>query len=122
MFIAEPPEILPFDFGKDIMDEGDFVHVSCIVTKGDLPLSIRWSFHGHAVGAESGISTSQAGPRANFLSIPSVSHKHRGLYTCTATNEAGNAAVTTQLKVNGRLRYLAVNRKSYVAVSSSAFL
>lgn len=56
---AEPPEILAFDFGKPVMDEGDFVHVSCIVTKGDMPLRIRWSLHGALVGAETGIETSQ---------------------------------------------------------------
>ena len=40
-FFSEPPEILPFDFGKTVLDEGDFAHLSCIVTKGDLPINIR---------------------------------------------------------------------------------
>ena len=72
-FVPEPPEILPFNFGKDILDEGDFAHVSCIVTKGDMPLSISWTLQGDTVSvSDSTISTSQAGQRASFLSISSV--------------------------------------------------
>ena len=100
---AEPPEILPFDFGKAILDEGDFAHVSCIVTKGDMPLSISWTLQqgDDASVSDSTISTSQAGPRASFLSISSVSHRHSGVYTCTAKNNAGTNSYSTELKVNG---------------------
>ena len=101
-YVPEPPEILPFNFGKDILDEGDFAHVSCIVTKGDMPLSISWTLQGDTVSvSDSTISTSQAGPRASFLSISSVSHRHSGVYTCTATNTAGSSIFSTELKVNG---------------------
>ena len=41
IILSEPPEILPFDFGKTVLDEGDFAHLSCIVTKGDVPINIR---------------------------------------------------------------------------------
>ena len=101
ILLAEAPEILPFNFGKEILDEGDFVHVSCIVTRGDLPLTISWSLQGDIVGADNGIVSSQAGPRASFLSIASVSHAHMGIYTCKATNEAGSKSFATELKVNG---------------------
>ncbi len=83
------------------MNEGDYAHVSCIVTSGDMPLTIRWSLHGHGVEAGQGIETSQAGSRANFLSIPSVGHRHSGIYTCTAKNDAGTTSWSTELKVNG---------------------
>ena len=105
--LPEPPEILAFDFGKSVMDEGDFVHVSCIVTKGDMPLRIRWNLHHGDDGVEAsarGVETTQAGPRASFLSIASVGHRHSGLYTCTAENDAGAVSYSTELKVNGTYR------------------
>lgn len=101
LYFAEPPEILPFNFGKDILDEGDYAHVSCIVTKGDMPLSISWTLQGGDAVSDSNLATSQAGPRASFLSITSVSHRHSGVYTCTASNAAGTTTFSTQLKVNG---------------------
>jgi hypothetical protein len=64
----------------------------------------RWTLHGGDVAADTdsgGIATSQAGPRASFLSIPSVSHKHSGVYTCTAANKAGTVSHSTRLIVNG---------------------
>ncbi len=86
------------------MNEDDYAHVSCVVTSGDMPLTIRWSLHGHGVQESgSGIETSQARPRASFLSIPSVGHRHSGIYTCTASNKAGTSAWSTELKVNGEL-------------------
>ena len=47
------------------------------------------------------LSLLRAGPRANFLTIPSVSHSHSGLYTCTAANKAGTVSYSTTLNVNG---------------------
>ena len=51
---------------------------------------------------EPGISTTPMGPRASFLSIESVGHRHSGEYTCVARNKAGNASYSAYLKVNGK--------------------
>ena len=103
---AEPPSIVPFSFGRDVVDEGEYAQISCIVSTGDLPLTITWSLQGSSVtsGLGSGVQTSAMGPRASFLSIESVDHKHSGEYTCIARNKAGNATYSTRLKVNGNLR------------------
>ena len=67
-----------------------------------MPISISWSLQGdQASVSDSRISTSQAGHRASFLSINSVSHRHTGVYTCTASNNAGTSTFSTELKVNG---------------------
>ena len=94
---------MPFSFGTDILNEGDFTQLSCAVTKGDLPLTISWSFHGHNLTSDLGIETSNMGSRASVLMIYSVGHKHRGSYTCTATNKAGKTSFTTNLNVNGSI-------------------
>jgi hypothetical protein len=99
--LSEPPNLLPLNFGQDIMDAGSFAQVSCIVTKGDQPLSISWSFHGTNITSDLGITTMPMGPKGSSLLIPSIGHKHRGTYTCKAANAAGVRAESVELKVNG---------------------
>ena len=98
---SEPPKLLPLTFGADVMDEGGFAQVSCIVTKGDEPLTISWFFHGSTITSDLGIITAPIGHRGSMLIIGSVAHKHRGNYTCSAKNEAAIVANTVELKVNG---------------------
>lgn len=88
-------------FGQDIMNEGGFAQVSCIVTEGDEPFSITWSFHGHALSADLGIKTTPLGTRGSSLMIPQVGYRHRGNYSCQASNYAGKRSKTVELKVNG---------------------
>ena len=78
----EPPRIVPFSFGRDIFDEGEYAQVSCVISSGDLPLSITWSLQGVSVqgGAETGISTAPMGTRASFLSIQSAGSQHSKVY------------------------------------------
>ena len=97
------PEIGAFQFSKEAMDEGDFAQLSCIVNSGDEPLTLTWAFHGDQVGPETGITTTNLGPRMSILIINSVGHRHQGKYTCTAKNDAGTAVRTTELNVNGKL-------------------
>ena len=101
VFFSEPPEIGSFAFSKEVMNEGDFAQLSCIVNSGDEPLTITWTFHGDKVGPETGITTTNLGSRMSILVINSVGYKHKGKYTCQAKNNAGIRTFTTELKVNG---------------------
>ena len=101
-FYLEPPNLLPLSFGQEVMDAGASAQVLCIVTKGDLPLNIAWSFHGSNITSDLGISTMPTGPLGSLLMIPSVGHKHRGTYTCKASNLAGVRTQSVELKVNGK--------------------
>jgi Immunoglobulin I-set domain len=101
-FLSEPPKVMPLSFGADILNEGAFAQVSCIVAEGDEPLSISWSFHGSDITSDLGIVTSQVGTRMTMLVISSVGHRHRGNYTCIAQNSAGTVSQTVELKVNGK--------------------
>ena len=103
-FSSEPPNLLPLNFGQEVMDEGSFAQVSCIVTKGDQPLTISWSFHGHDISSDLGIITTPLGKMGSSLMITSVGHKHRGTFTCKASNQAGNTTQSVELRVNGALK------------------
>ena len=102
LFITEPPELVPINFGKEIFDEGTSAQILCSVSAGDEPLTITWSFHGNDISSDSsGIVTSNFGSTTSFLMIKSVNQGHRGLYTCLAKNKAGSATSTAELRVNG---------------------
>jgi hypothetical protein len=101
--VSEPPRIVPFSFGREVFDEGEYAQVS----SGDLPLKMSWSLQGSDTeirgGDDPGITTAPMGARASFLSIESVGSRHGGEYTCTASNKAGIASYSTRLRVNGKL-------------------
>ena len=101
--VSEPPDMVPVTFGRDLFDEGTFAQAVCTITAGDEPLQIRWSFHGHSISSDQGISTTNIGSRTSILMIQNVGHRHRGNYTCLASNKAGNISHTAELRVNGRV-------------------
>ena len=99
--LLDPPDLLPLNFGRDVLNQGASAQLLCIVTQGDQPLSISWSFHGSNITSDLGITTMPTGPMGSLLMIPSVGHKHRGTYTCKASNEAGVRTESVELNVNG---------------------
>jgi len=101
---------MPLTFGASILNEGQFASVVCIVTQGDEPLSITWSLQGEVVSSEPGLTTTLS-TRTSMLTIQSVGHRHSGLYTCTASNQAGSQSETVELKVNGEIDVQKFERK-----------
>ena len=101
LLISEPPKVVPISFGQDTFDEGTLAQILCTVSAGDEPLLIRWTFHGINISSDSGIMTSNLGTKTSFLIINSVSHSHRGSYTCLAQNKAGSSSSTAKLNING---------------------
>jgi hypothetical protein len=96
-----PPVIGPFEFDGSLLP-GDGGQLSCYVAKGDLPLTITWSFHGKAVDAKTpNISTLKIGARTSLLTLENVNFSHSGTYTCVAKNDAGSSQHSAELVVNG---------------------
>ena len=102
LLLSELPRIMPFHFDS-VIREDSYAQIMCVVTEGDPPFSIAWSFHGHNITSNDlQIRTSNIGDRTSLLMIPNVSYKHMGNYTCKVTNKAGSLTHTATLKVNGK--------------------
>lgn len=96
-----PPRIIPFSFGDSPIFAGEAAQVTCLVSAGDPPLDISWSFHSKTEMAQLGISTMKNGWKASMLLIEATGYQHRGVYTCIAKNPAGVANFSTTLEING---------------------
>ena len=105
IYHTEPPRIVPFSFGSDVIDEGAFGQLTCVVSHGDTPIAITWSLKGDTVSSEPSITTTMIGTRTSILIISSVGYRHSGEYRCNAINDAGMASYSTVLKVNGDLTF-----------------
>ena len=94
------PKIIPFYFDNP-MNSGEAAQVTCLVSSGDLPLNITWSFGEKDISDMRGITTLKAGRKGSMLLIDTVSAMHNGDYTCTARNSAGSSNFTASLRING---------------------
>lgn len=94
------PRIAPFSFGDSPINSGQTTQVTCLVSDGDLPLNITWTFQGKKLLSGDRTVTS-IGNRASLLLIDSVSEVQSGNYTCTAQNWAGASHYTASLHVYG---------------------
>lgn len=105
MLISEStvaPLIIPFTFGDEPANPGDSNAINCMITKGDLPLDIKWSLNGQLiVSGENGITIVKMSPRLSSLSLESINDRHRGTFKCIAKNAAGTSEFSTELQVNG---------------------
>lgn len=75
--------------------------VNCAVTKGDTPINITWRFNNYPLrNNNDGVLITKSGQRISILNIESVQARHRGNYTCSASNPAGVIEHSAELKVN----------------------
>lgn len=114
-----PPVVQEFAFTKLPMNAGEFANLQCIVSSGDLPLNIRWSYPGEEMGGSSGVLAKKVADRVSMLMISVITARHAGEYICTAENAAGTASHSTVLTVNGS--GLSVPREHSLFHSSVAF-
>lgn len=81
---------------------GDTVVANCMVSKGDLPIDIRWVLNqAPLISGEHDVSIVKLNQRTSTLSISSVQGIHRGIFKCQASNRAGEAELSAELHVNG---------------------
>ena len=102
--LLEPPVSVPFSFGSSVVNTGVFAQLTCVVSQGDMPISLTWSLKGEKLNSSPDITTTMLGQRVSMLVIASVDYTHIGEYTCRATNPAGSVTYSAHLKVNGNHR------------------
>lgn len=98
------PKIIPFSFGDDPIYSGHAAQVTCLVSEGDVPIEISWSFQGSELSSQMGISTTKVGRKASLLLIDPIMSGHRGNYTCTVKNPAGSANYSASLNIYGKVK------------------
>lgn len=102
------------------MFAGEPVQLTCHVSKGDLPLNIKWHFHGFENSTSHlDIMTNKMTSRTSFLSISGATAGHSGNYTCVATNRAGSTNHSTALNVHGQFHLFI---KGFILCSSPSVL
>lgn len=96
---------MPFEFGEEPFDSSSTVSVQCVISKGDTPIDIGWLFNGRMIDSSDGISISKMGQKMSTLYIESIRSAHAGNYTCRASNAAGTAEHSSELKIIGKVVY-----------------
>lgn len=94
------PRIVPFEFDSPIF-AGQAAQVTCLVSEGDHPMDISWSFQVSHLGSHNGISTNKIGNKASLLLVDPANWGHSGNYTCTVKNRVGVVNYTTTLEIHG---------------------
>ncbi|XP_047106935.1 Down syndrome cell adhesion molecule-like protein Dscam2 [Schistocerca piceifrons] len=97
--VMEPPEIDPIATKPDLQ-KGMRTHLSCVVSKGDLPMEIRWLKDGAPLPADAEVSQRPVDDYSSTLSFRSLAPRHAGNYSCHASNAAASSRHTVQLVVN----------------------
>lgn len=107
IFLQVLPSIVPFSFGEEELNLDESISAMCSITKGDLPIKIWWSFNGertderYNLTTNDGVVITRTSQKVSMLAIEAVKAKHRGNYTCFASNQGGFAQHSAYLAING---------------------
>lgn len=100
------------------MNTGEMIGAHCMVTKGDLPIAIRWFFNDEPIHERDGfVSIGKMNSRTSSLNIEEIRDKHRGTYKCVAKNKAGKAEIESTLFVNGTTKSVVVKYFNHYSLS-----
>lgn len=76
------------------------MQVNCVLQKGDRPVNFTWVFNDIVLQSGDGIQLDYIG-KSSILTLDPVRGIHKGIYTCIASNRAGEEQVSATLVVNG---------------------
>lgn len=104
-FCIVSPHITPFSFEEE-PSMGDTVQVTCLVSKGDMPVTFSWLFNGAPIPLGTSINITPVGKKTSLLTIENVDQAHIGNFTCVVTNRAGITTQSAELLVKGMNVYI----------------
>lgn len=91
------------------MNLDESISAVCSVTKGDAPIKIWWAFKGdhdkftYNLTSDDGVMITRSGQKVSMLTIDAVKARHRGNYSCFASNPGGVAHQSSYLAINGSI-------------------
>ncbi|PVD26143.1 hypothetical protein C0Q70_13812 [Pomacea canaliculata] len=118
--VVEPPVIDPFSFQQ--RKQGDRIMLTCVISSGDLPITITWEKDGKPIPHDLGVMIQKHGDYSSMLSIADASPKHDGNYTCHANNAAASASYTAPLHVDVPPRWVVEPEDSFVVLHQTVQL
>lgn len=89
------------------MNAQESASAMCSVIKGDLPINIWWHFNddddsiGFNLTTNDGLLVTRMTQKVSMLAIDSLKARHKGNYTCYASNKGGIAYHSSYLAING---------------------
>lgn len=89
------------------MNLDESVSVVCSILKGDTPLKIWWTFNEDVnsphqnLTSNDGVVISRNSQKLSVLAIEAIKARHRGNYTCHASNKGGTTQTNAYLAIHG---------------------
>lgn len=102
MIFLVPPVIDSMSFPQVlVLREGARARLQCVVSQGDLPLSISWLKNDRLLTSDMNMQIRKDDEFSSVLTFISVSTSHNGSYTCIAKNSGGSTNLTAQITIEG---------------------
>lgn len=123
VFVAliSSPSITPFSFPHNLR-EGMRAGVTCLITDGDLPITIQWLKDGKPIASYLDVTTNTLNEFTSTLTINSIKPRNNGNYTCIAQNAAAVKNYTAPLLVNVPPRWVIEPKDSNVTQGKTVAL
>jgi Immunoglobulin I-set domain. len=102
IFSTVPPKLSPTN-PERTLNVGERASLICSITKGDIPLTIKWLKDGRYLDNSAALSITHVDQYNSMLVIDSVSARHSGNYSCTVRNMVAEDTQVQRLIVNGNI-------------------
>ncbi|KAL3194739.1 hypothetical protein MRX96_045945 [Rhipicephalus microplus] len=116
------PVVGPFSFPANLK-EGMRAIVTCSVLEGDSPVRIRWLKDSAPVAPDGrNVKVESSNEYSSTLFIKQVGYRHRGEYTCVASNLAASANYSSNMVVNVPPRWKVAPREKAAVVGENVVI